>query len=67
VRPDSFLRDGFFSGTGMGKKKLLYLLDNYLGMDKDEVEKIKGVESRAVTIMRLYPKAVVGEKNIYVL
>jgi hypothetical protein len=44
-----------------------YVCDSYLGMEKAEIEKIKKLESRAVTILKLYPKVVVSEKEIFIL
>jgi hypothetical protein len=51
----------------MGKRKLQYLLESYFGMDKAEIEKFKNIDSRAVTILKTYPKVVFGEREIYIL
>jgi hypothetical protein len=50
-----------------GNKKLHYLLDNYFGLDKSQIEKIKNLDSRAVTIIRSYPKVCVSEHDIFIL
>ena len=50
-----------------GNKKLHYLLDNYFGLDKLQIERIKKLDSRAVTIIRSYPKVVVSEKEIFII
>jgi hypothetical protein len=51
----------------MGSRSLKYLLDNYFGLDKNEVKKIKSLPSRAVTILRSYPTVILSEKSAYVL
>jgi len=44
-----------------------YVCDSYLGMDKTEIEKIKRLDSRAVTVLKTYPKVVVSEKEIFII
>ena len=51
----------------IGGKNLKYLLDSYLGMSKSQIERIKKIESRAVTIFKTYPKVVMAEKQMYIL
>jgi hypothetical protein len=51
----------------MGNKKLKYLLENYFGMDKEQIEKLRTVDSRWVTIFKSYPRIVMGQQQIYVL
>ena len=48
-----------------GDRALKYLLDNYLGLDKKQVDKIKSLKSRAVSIIRGYPMAIVSEKSVF--
>jgi hypothetical protein len=48
-----------------GNRALKYLLDNYLGLDKDQIKKIKSLKSRAVSIVRGYPIAIVSEKEVF--
>jgi hypothetical protein len=50
-----------------GNKKLHYLLDNYFGLDKNQIERIKNLDSRAVTIIRSYPKVCVSEHEIFLI
>jgi chromosomal replication initiation ATPase DnaA len=40
---------------GMGGRSLNYLLESYYGLDKEQIKKIKGIQSRWVTITRTYP------------
>jgi Cdc6-like AAA superfamily ATPase len=47
--------------TGKGSK---YLLDTYLGLDKDQIKKIKQMKSRAITIMKTYPMTLIAENEI---
>jgi hypothetical protein len=53
----------------MGNAKLFYLLHNYYGMDKAQIEKFKNVaeDTRAITVFRTYPKIVMSERKIYIL
>lgn len=51
----------------MGNKKLKYLLENYFGMDKEQIEKVKNIDSRWVTIFKSYPRVVMGQQNIYIV
>ena len=44
-----------------------YLLDSYFGLDKDQIKKIKKLNSRWVTIMKTYPMIVMYEKGAYIL
>ena len=45
-------------------QKFKILLDNYLGFNKKQIEKIKHVNSRAVAIVKSYPMVVVTEREI---
>jgi len=47
--------------TGKSSK---YLLDQYLGLDKEQIKKIKQMKSRAITIMKTYPMIIVSENEI---
>jgi hypothetical protein len=53
--------------TGLGGRSLKYLLDQYLGLDKEQIKKIKKLESRWVTITKTYPMCVISEKECYIL
>jgi hypothetical protein len=44
-----------------------YLLDNYLGLDKQQIKKLKKIESRWVKIVKTYPMCILGEKNALIL
>ena len=48
----------------MSGKSSKYLLDQYLGLDKDQIKKIKHLKSRAITIMKTYPMILVSENEI---
>ena len=45
-------------------RQLVYMLENYCGLDKKEIAKIKKLKSRWTTIYRRYPKAIITEKDI---
>jgi hypothetical protein len=52
---------------GLGSKKIHYLLASYFGLSKEEVERIKKLETRSVTIIKTYPKCVVSDHDIFIL
>jgi hypothetical protein len=56
----------FFPKT-MGGRMLKYLAEGYLGLDKKEIDHLKKINSRSITIMKTYPKVVVGDKDIFLL
>ena len=47
--------------TGKSNK---YLLDNYYGLDKNQIKNIKNVNSRHIAILRSYPMIVQSERSI---
>ena len=56
----------FFPRT-MGGRMIKYLCEGYLGLDKKEITHLKKIPSRAVTVMKTYPKTIVGDKDIFLL
>ena len=48
-----------------GNRALKYLLDNYLGLDKKQIDRIKKLNSRAVSIIRGFPMVIVSEKSVF--
>ena len=46
-----------------GNRALKYLLDSYLGLDKKQIDRIKKMKSRAVSIIRGYPMVLIGESE----
>lgn len=48
----------------MGGKSSKYLLDQYLGLDKNQIKKLKNLKSRAVCILRTYPLTLISENEI---
>jgi hypothetical protein len=53
----------FFPATA-GGRTLKYLLESYMGLDKDQIQKIKSLPSRWITVCKSYPKAVLSEKDV---
>ena len=53
--------------TGLGGRSIKYLLEQYFGLDKIQVQRIKKLKSRWVTILKTYPMCVVSEKECYLL
>jgi len=51
----------------LGGRSLKYLLENYFGLDKYQIKKIKTLPSRWVTLVKSFPMVVLSEKEAYVL
>lgn len=56
----------FFPRT-MGGRMMKYLCEGYLGLDKKEIDHLKKITSRSITVMKTYPKVVVGDKDVFLL
>ena len=52
---------------GLGGKSMKYLLDNYFGLEKEQIKRIRNLNSRWVTIQKGFPMLVMSEKECYVL
>jgi predicted AAA+ superfamily ATPase len=55
-----------FPHSGSGRNTA-YLLENYAGLDKKDILKIRKLKSRWATIFKHYPQCVMSEKNAYML
>jgi hypothetical protein len=53
--------------SGLGGKSIKYLLDNYFGLDKEQIKKIKKLNSRWVTIQKGFPMSVMSDKECFIL
>lgn len=51
----------------MGNRTIKYILDVNFGFSKDQIQKIKKLKSRWVTIIKSYPNVIVHERGAYVL
>jgi chromosomal replication initiation ATPase DnaA len=49
----------------LGGRAIKYLLDSYLGLDKEQINKIKKLSSRWITILKTTPKIILYEKGAY--
>lgn len=56
----------FFPKT-MGGRMMKYLCESYLGLDKKEIDYLKRIPSRSISVMKTYPKCVLGDKDIFLL
>jgi Cdc6-like AAA superfamily ATPase len=56
-----------FFPHSLGGRSLKYLLESYLGLDKEQIQKIKSTPSRWVTVIKTYPQVVLTEKEIYTI
>ena len=52
---------------GLGNRVLNYLLDQYLGLDKAQIKRLKSNKGRAVCVVKSYPMLVVHNSGAYVL
>lgn len=52
---------------GLGGRSLKYLLESYLGFDREQIKRIKKLNSRWVSILKTFPMVVLSEKEAYVL
>ena len=53
--------------NGLGNRSMKYLLDSYLGLDKEQIKKIKKLSSRWVSIIKTFPMAILSEKECYII
>lgn len=51
----------------MGNRSLRYLLGEYFGLDKKQIQKIKKLDSRHITLVRSYPMVLLHEKGAFLL
>ena len=51
----------------MGGRSLKYLLESYLGLSKEQIKKIKKLDSRWVTVCKTYPMVVLSEHDSYIV
>lgn len=51
----------------LGGRTLKYLLENYFGLDRHQIKRIKTLPSRWVTIIKSFPMVVISEKDAFVL
>lgn len=52
---------------GLQGRAKSYLLETYLGLSKDQIQKLKNIDSRAITFIKGYPQVVLAEKIAYIL
>jgi energy-coupling factor transporter ATP-binding protein EcfA2 len=48
-------------------RQTIYTLENYIGVDKNDIKKIKGTKSRWACVFKNYPQVVLTEKHIFML
>lgn len=48
-------------------KSTNYVLENYIGIDKNDIKKIKSTKSRWACVYKNYPQGVLTEKNVFML
>lgn len=56
----------FFPATA-GGRTLKYLLESYMGLDKEQIQKVKHLPSRWITVCKSYPKCILSEKDVLLL
>ena len=50
----------------MGNSHMNYLYDKYLGLDRNEIKRIKKLKSRWVVVLKTYPKLIVSQKEMFI-
>jgi GTPase SAR1 family protein len=53
--------------NNMNARSLKYMLESYMGMDKNEIKQIKKLKGRSVTFCKTYPKCIVSDKEVYIM
>ena len=48
-------------------RSIKYLLENYIGVDSEEIKKIKKLNTRWATVFKQYPNCVLTERNLFML
>ena len=56
-----------FYPMSLNGRNLKYLLENYMGLDRNQIAKIKKIKSRWITHVKSYPQVILSEKEVYVL
>jgi len=51
----------------LNKRNLEYLCMNYLGLSKDDINTFLNWKTRPITVIKGYPKVVLGEKNAMII
>jgi len=51
----------------LGARSLRYLLQEYIGMDKKQIKKVKSLDTRAVTIIKTYPSVILYDQGAYLI
>lgn len=52
---------------GLQGRAKSYLLETYLGLSKEQIHRLKQIDSRAITFVKNYPQVVLAEKTAYIL
>jgi Cdc6-like AAA superfamily ATPase len=56
-----------FFPKNSGGRMLKYLLESYLGLDKDQIKRIKKLDGRWCTVIKSFPMVVLSEQEVYTL
>lgn len=56
-----------FFPSAMSIRGLKYLLESYIGLDKADISKVKNLPGRSVSYIRGYPRALVSEKEVFLI
>lgn len=56
-----------FFPKNSGTRSLNYLLSNYAGMNKKEIEQLRQLKTRSVCLIKTYPNVILYDKGAYIL
>lgn len=48
-------------------KSMRYFLENYIGLEKDQIKILRNNKTRATTFIKSYPNVIIQEKNAYIM
>jgi hypothetical protein len=48
----------------LGGKAMRYLFDQYLGFTKQQIEKVKNIKSRWITVLKTFPQIVMSQRHM---
>lgn len=56
-----------FFPSALPHRQLKYLLENYIGLDKEQITKVKNLPGRSVSYIKGFPRCLVSEKEVMIL
>lgn len=51
----------------LGMRSLIYILRDYIGLDKKQIKKVKDLDTRSITIIKSYPPVILYDQGAYLM